>query len=38
MVHRESVNERGRLDALEKRTAPSEISRALSREDRQRGL
>ena len=37
-VHRESVREGGRLDALEKRTEPSEISRALSRDARERGL
>jgi hypothetical protein len=37
-VHRETVREGGRLDALEKRTAPSEISRALSRDARERGL
>jgi hypothetical protein len=37
-VHRESVREGGRLDALEKRTAPSAISRALSRDARERGL
>ena len=37
-VHRESVREGGRIDALEKRTEPSEISRALSRDARERGL
>jgi len=37
-VHRESVREGGRIDALEKRTEPSEISRALSRDVRERGL
>jgi hypothetical protein len=37
-VHRESVREAGRIDALEKRTEPSEISRALSRDARERGL
>jgi hypothetical protein len=37
-VHRESVREGGRIDTLEKRTAPSEISRALSRNAREHGL
>jgi hypothetical protein len=37
-VHRESVREGGRIGALEKRTEPSEISRALSRDVRERGL
>ena len=37
-VHRESVRERGRIGALEKQTEPSEISRALSRDARERGL
>jgi hypothetical protein len=37
-VHRESVREGGRIDALEKRSEPSEISRALSRDARERGL
>jgi hypothetical protein len=37
-VHRESVRESGRIDALEKRSAPAEISRALSRDARERGL
>ena len=37
-VHRESVRERGRIDALEKRSEPAEISRALSRDARERGL
>ena len=37
-VHRESVRERGRIEALEKRTEPSEISRALNRDARERGL
>jgi hypothetical protein len=36
-VHRESVRE-GRIGALEKRTEPSEISRALNRDARERGL
>jgi hypothetical protein len=37
-VHRGSVREGERIDALEKRTEPSEISRALSRDARERGL
>ena len=37
-VHRESVREGGRIEALEKRSEPSEISRALSRDARERGL
>jgi hypothetical protein len=37
-VHRESVREGGRIGALEKRTEPSEISRALSRDVRERGI
>ncbi len=37
-VHRESLREEGRIGALEKRTDPSEISRALSRDARERGL
>jgi vacuolar-type H+-ATPase subunit I/STV1 len=37
-VHRESVREQGRIGALEKQTEPSEISRALSRDARERGL
>jgi hypothetical protein len=37
-VHRESVREGGRIGALEKRTEPAEISRALSRDARERGL
>ena len=37
-VHRESVREGERIDALEKRTEPSEISRALNRDARERGL
>ena len=37
-VHRESVREGGRIGALEKRTEPSKISRALSRDARERGL
>jgi hypothetical protein len=37
-VHRESVREGERIGALEKRTEPSEISRALNRNARERGL
>jgi hypothetical protein len=37
-VHRESVREGGRIAALEKLTEPSEISRALNRDARERGL
>jgi hypothetical protein len=37
-VHRESVREEGRIGALEKRTEPSEMSRALNRDARERGL
>jgi hypothetical protein len=37
-VHRESVREGGRIGALEKRTEPSEMSRALDRDARERGL
>jgi hypothetical protein len=37
-VHRESVREGGRIGALEKRTEPSEISRALNRDARERGI
>jgi hypothetical protein len=37
-VHRESVREGGRIEALEKRSEPSELSRALSRDARERGL
>ena len=37
-VHRQSVREGGRIDALEKRSEPAEISRALSRDARERGL
>jgi hypothetical protein len=37
-VHRESVRAGGRIDALEKRSEPAEISRALSRDARERGL
>jgi hypothetical protein len=37
-VHRDSVREGGRIEALEKRSDPAEISRALSRDARERGL
>jgi hypothetical protein len=37
-VHRESVRDHERITALEKRTEPAEISRALSRNVRERGL
>jgi hypothetical protein len=37
-VHRESVREGERIGALEKRTEPEEISRALSRDARERGI
>ena len=37
-VHRESIREGGRIGALEKRTEPSEMSRALDRDARERGL
>jgi hypothetical protein len=37
-VHRESVREGERIGALEKRSEPSEMSRALSRDARERGL
>jgi hypothetical protein len=37
-VHRESVREGARIGALEKRTEPSEMSRALDRDARERGL
>jgi hypothetical protein len=37
-VHRESVREGGRIGALERRTEPAEISRALDRDARERGL
>jgi cell division protein FtsB len=36
--HRESVRDHERIAALEKRSEPSEISRALSRDARERGL
>jgi hypothetical protein len=37
-VHRESVREGGRIEALEKRSEPAEISRSLSRDARERGI
>ena len=37
-VHRESVREGGRIAALEKMSDPGEISRALSRDARERGI
>ena len=37
-VHREAVREGRRIGALEKRTEPAEISRALSRDARERGI
>jgi hypothetical protein len=37
-VYRESVREGERIGALEKRTEPAEISRALSRDARERGI
>ena len=37
-VHRESVREAERIGALERRTEPSELSRALNRDARERGL
>jgi hypothetical protein len=37
-VHRESVRDHERIAALEKRSEPAEISRALSRDARERGL
>jgi hypothetical protein len=37
-VHRESVRQSGRIAALEKRSEPAEISRALSRDARERGI
>jgi hypothetical protein len=37
-VHRGSVREAERIGALEKRTEPSEISRALNQDARERGL
>jgi hypothetical protein len=37
-VYRESIREGGRIGALEKRTEPSEISRALNRDARERGV
>jgi hypothetical protein len=37
-IHRESVREGGRIAELEKRSEPAEISRALSRDARERGI
>jgi hypothetical protein len=37
-VHRVSVREEARIGALEKRTEPSEMSRALNRDAREHGL
>ena len=37
-VHRESQHTRAQLDELRRRTDPAEISRALSRDARERGL
>jgi hypothetical protein len=37
-VHRESVRDHARIAALEKRSEPAEISRALSQDARERGL
>jgi hypothetical protein len=37
-VYRESVRQGGRIGALEKRSEPAEISRALSRDARKRGI
>jgi hypothetical protein len=37
-VHRVSVREEARIGALEKRTKPSEMSRALNRDAREHGL
>ena len=37
-VHRESQRTREQLDELQHRTEPAEISRALSRDARERGL
>jgi hypothetical protein len=37
-VYRESIREGGRIGALEKRTEPSEISQALNRDARERGV
>jgi hypothetical protein len=37
-VYRESVREGERIGALEKRTEPSEITRALNRDARERGV
>ena len=37
-VHRETVRQNERIDALEKSTRPDELSRALSADARRRGL
>jgi len=37
-THRESVRQQERILALEKKTEPSEISRSLSRDARERGI
>ena len=37
-VHRETVRQNERIDTLEKRTRPDELSRALSADARRRGL
>jgi hypothetical protein len=37
-VHRESVREGGLIEALEKKSEPAELSRAISRDARDRGL
>ncbi|HEY6777857.1 MAG TPA: hypothetical protein VI122_15225 [Thermoleophilaceae bacterium] len=37
-VHRESVREGERITALEKKSEPAEVSRALSRDARERGI
>ena len=37
-VHRESVRQDGRIAELERRSEPGEISRALSRDARERGI
>jgi TolA-binding protein len=37
-IHRESTRESQRINALEKKSEPAEISRALSRDARERGI
>lgn len=37
-VHRESLRENARIDALETRTEPSELSRSLSQHAREHGI